>query len=576
MQRQTHLHRLRTETFDLCIIGGGASGAGCALDAALRGLKVALVEKNDFAAETSSRSTKLIHGGVRYLEQAVKKLDFGQLRQVKHGLEERHILLTNAPHLARPLPLLTPVFSRWEGWYYSLGLKLYDWFAARKDTLPKSRLLSRREALERMPGLNRRIQGAVLYYDGQMDDARYCLALVQSAAAAGAAVVNHVSVSGFDFDDAGRLTGAGLTDHLSEAGQTESFTIKARLFLNCTGPFSDHIRQMANPALPVRIQASKGAHIAIPQTVFALPASPAPRESSNNPIPKTQLPALLIPKTPDGRVVFLVPYGQHMLLGTTDEPCPDIGQEPRAERRELDFLLETLSPYLSRTPAAETATAGFAGLRPLIRAGGRADTKSLLRDHEVEHDARSGLYSLLGGKWTTYRLRARDAVDAVCRELGVQAECRTAAHRLAGAGELRAGELAERASRYGIDATVVHHLLQYYGDNSPAVIELVESDESLARPLVAGFPFIRAEVVWAARSEMACTLRDVLARRLRLEIADWQASGDAAPGVAAILARELGWPEEREKLERDKYRALLADFGAHLKTGGIENEKNHR
>ncbi|MBL7802635.1 MAG: FAD-dependent oxidoreductase [Saprospiraceae bacterium] len=631
MHRQTHLHRLRTETFDLCIIGGGASGAGCALDAALRGLKVALVEKNDFAAETSSRSTKLIHGGVRYLEQAVKKLDFGQLRQVKHGLEERHILLANAPHLARPLPLLTPVFSRWEAWYFALGLKLYDWFAARKDTLPKSRLLSRREALERMPGLNLGIKGAVLYYDGQMDDARYCLALVQSAATAGAAVANHVSVSGFDFDDAGRLTGARLTDHLPDPGQTGSFAIKARLFLNCTGPFSDHIRQMANPALPARIQASKGAHIAIPQTVFTPPPpttlsptessnnpfsnpqnpkpvahreqqqpfsqNPTPKnqlptpnsqhlsppESSNNPFPNTQhpipntpLPALLIPKTPDGRVVFLVPYGQHMLLGTTDEPCPDIGQEPRAERRDLDFLLETLTPYLSRTPAAETATAGFAGLRPLIRAGGRADTKSLLRDHEVEHDARSGLYSLLGGKWTTYRLMARDAVDAVCRELGVQAECRTAAHRLAGAGELRAGELAERAARYGIDATVVHHLSEYYGDNSPAVIDLVEGDESLAKPLVAGFPFIRAEVVWAARREMACTLRDVLARRLRLEIADWQAAGAAAPAVAAILARELGWPEERERVERDKYRALLADFGAHLKTGGIENEKNHR
>ncbi len=274
MNRTKNLDRLSNEEFDLCIIGGGASGAGCALDAALRGLKVALIEKTDFAAGTSSRSTKLVHGGVRYLEQAFKNLDFAQLRQVRHGLAERRIVLQNAPHLAHPLGLITPVFSWWEGLYISIGLKLYDWFSGHRlqvpdnqaaNRFPPSRWLNKREALGMMPGLSPNIHSAVLYYDGQMDDARYCLALIQSAAEAGAVVANHLEVSGFQKNDKGHLVAAIVKNQVENS---PAFELKAKQFLNCTGPYADAIRQMANPSLTPRIRASKGVHLVLPQVGF--------------------------------------------------------------------------------------------------------------------------------------------------------------------------------------------------------------------------------------------------------------------------------------------------------------------
>ncbi|MBL7774348.1 MAG: FAD-dependent oxidoreductase, partial [Saprospiraceae bacterium] len=257
MNRQAFIQKLESETFDLCIIGGGASGAGAALDAALRGLRVVLIEKNDFSSGASSKSTKLIHGGVRYLEQAFKNLDLGQLRQVRHGLKERQALLENAPHLTRPLPLLTPVFSWLAGLYYRIGLWLYDRLASRRDNLPPSRWLSAAEARRRLPGLHPRLHSAVLYYDGQLDDARYCLALVQSAVEAGAIALNYAELTGFEKDAKGRLCLAHVAD-VSPTGAEARWAIRARCFLNCTGPQADGVRQLANPALPTRIRPSKG------------------------------------------------------------------------------------------------------------------------------------------------------------------------------------------------------------------------------------------------------------------------------------------------------------------------------
>ncbi len=355
MNRAENLHRLATEQFDLCIIGGGASGAGCALDAALRGLKVALIEKTDFAAETSSRSTKLVHGGVRYLEQAFKKLDFAQLRQVRHGLEERRILLQNAPHLAHPLGLITPVFSCWEGFYFWVGLKLYDWFAglgrqrlaegSQKSGLPPSRWLSKREAIEMMPGLSPRIHSAVLYYDGQMDDARYCLALIQSASEAGAVVANHLEVIGFQKDAQGKIGAITVKD---DCEKDALFEVKAQQFLNCTGPFADNIRQLANPDLLPRIRPSKGVHLVL-QPEFL---------NSDK--------AMLIPKTSDGRMVFAIPFEGTLLLGTTDEPYHDLENEALLEADEVDFLLETLQPFVSKKIDKVDVKAGFGGIRPLL------------------------------------------------------------------------------------------------------------------------------------------------------------------------------------------------------------------
>ena len=249
MNRAKNLERLQNEHFDICIIGGGASGAGCALDAALRGFKVALIEKEDFAAETSSKSTKLIHGGVRYLEQAFKNLDFAQLRQVKHGLEERHTVIRNAPHLAHPLALITPVYSWIEGLYFTIGLKIYGFFA-KNDILPKAQWLNKKETFEHIPTLTPKLHSSVMYYDGQLDDARYCLALAHAADEAGAAVVNHASITGFEKDGHGKLSKAIFKDNLTE---NSNLKISAKLFINCTGPFADNIRLMANPTQEKRI-----------------------------------------------------------------------------------------------------------------------------------------------------------------------------------------------------------------------------------------------------------------------------------------------------------------------------------
>ena len=279
----------------MCIIGAGASGVGAALDAALRGYSVALIDRGDFAGETSSRSTKLIHGGVRYLEQAIKKLDLAQLRQVRHGLAERRTVLRNAPHLAHPLALLTPVFSAFEGLYMSIGLSLYGLFA-RHDSIPKGSWLSKADALKRMPTLTQKMHSAVLYYDGQLNDARYALALAHSADEAGAAVANYTALTGFNRDEIGKLASATVRDELT--GKTS--TIQATVFLNCTGPYADAVRLLANPTLDARIRPSKGVHIVLP------------RETLNSDT------AILIPKTSDGRVVFAIPFGDSVFVGTTD------------------------------------------------------------------------------------------------------------------------------------------------------------------------------------------------------------------------------------------------------------------
>jgi glycerol-3-phosphate dehydrogenase len=541
MNRSQHLEQLARETFDLCIIGGGASGAGCALDATLRGLKVALIEKDDFAAETSSRSTKLVHGGVRYLEQAFRKFDFAQLKQVVHGLRERRIVLQNAPHLARPLGLLTPVFSTGEALYYSIGLKLYDWFAGRKSGLPGSRRLDKAEALRSMPGLSPAIKGAVLYYDGQLDDARYALAIVQTAAEAGATAANHLEAIGFQRDENGELRTLLVQDRLNGSAP---FGVKARCFLNCTGPFADKIRSMANPALPPRLRPSKGVHLVLPADVLGAEF------------------ALLIPKTRDGRMVFALPFEGKTLLGTTDEPYETIEQEPLLEGREVRFLLETLQPFVKETPTGDQVSAGFGGIRPLVKslAGAAASTKALLRDHEVELDPVSGLISLLGGKWTTYRLMARDATDAVCRRLdwqsGATADA-TASCRLTGAEGYSADLWKKLAETSGLDADICRHLAAKYGGRALKVLDLAREEPASRERIHAGWPFIAAEIKYAARFEMTLTLRDFLARRTRLEMLDWNAAIEAAPVVAAWLGRELQWDAEKVSQMTQEYQALV-------------------
>jgi glycerol-3-phosphate dehydrogenase len=542
MNRLHNIQQLQNQQFDLCIIGGGASGAGCALDAALRGLKVALIDQSDFAAETSSKSTKLVHGGVRYLEQAFKKLDFAQLRQVRHGLEERHIVLANAPHLARPLGLITPVFSWWEGLYFSIGLQLYDWFASGKDQLPESRWLSKKETLSRMPGLSHRIHSAILYYDGQLDDARYCLALAHSADEAGAVVANYIQVTGFQKDSQQKIEALQVLDKLDET----SFLIHAKWVINCTGANADHIRKLANPSLASRIQPSKGVHAVLPHHIL------------------NSADAMLIPKTKDGRVVFAVPFEGALLLGTTDDPYSNPEQEPILEAKEIDFLLETLQPFLATNVSTLDVTAGFGGLRPLLapqtHSENGATTKTMLRDHEVEIDPGSGLLSLLGGKWTTYRLMAKDTIDAACRLLKIESVCTTEQHLLVGANGWNDQLASELSSTFGLEHDICLHLSQKYGVRALQIARLIQENTDWGKRILPHHPFLQAEVVYAVREEMVCTPRDFLARRIRLEITDWQQTLAATPVVSQLMGQELGWSTHETQRKINDYTALLEFF----------------
>jgi glycerol-3-phosphate dehydrogenase len=539
MDRKKNLQRLRTETFDCLIIGGGASGAGTALDAVTRGYRTALVEKTDFAAETSSRSTKLIHGGVRYLERAFKEFDFAQLTQVRHGLQERHIVLKNAPHLARPLALITPVFSWFAAIYYTLGLKMYGWFASGRDTLPKSQWLSKQAVKRRLPTLTDRLHSAVLYYDGQLDDARYCLALAHAAAEAGAAVANHLAITGFERDDTGRLTVALGQDLLTG----ENIRIEAKVFINCTGPYADHIRQLANSKLTPRIRPSKGVHAILPGHLL-------PGED-----------ALLIPETPDGRVVFAIPFQGQLLLGTTDDDYDALDQEPILEKEEVDYLLETLRPYLNQPVTADQVQAGFGGLRPLIATKPGESTKGLVRDHEVEHDDRSQLISLLGGKWTTYRLMAKDTIDFVAKALLPNDHpCATADHRLVGGGPVSPNLAQALALETGLAADICQHLVDHYGDRVEQVVATAQEQPSWRDRLHPDFPYIRAEVVYTTREEMSCTPRDFLARRIRLEILDWSAARACAPVVTEEMGKVLGWSTAVQAQQLQDYQGLIDSF----------------
>lgn len=553
MHRAENLQRLATEEFDLCIIGGGASGAGCALDAVLRGLKVALIEKSDFAAETSGKSTKLIHGGVRYLEQAFKNLDFAQLRQVRHGLEERHVLLQNAPNLAKPLGLITPVFSWWEGLYFWIGLKLYDWIAGKKRNLPPSRWLSKKETLHRMPGMNPRIHSAVLYFDGQLDDARYCLALVQSASERNVAVANHLELVELEKHPDGKIKSAVVID-LIDKGR-KKFEIKARRFLNCTGAHADTIRQLANFDLQERIRPSKGVHLVLSLQLL---------QSEH---------AMLIPKTRDGRMVFAVPFEGCLLLGTTDEPYTALDKEPVLERKEMDFLIDTLQPYITQPIDKNQVQAGFGGIRPLItpshqpnKQNSPKQTKSLLRDHEVEHDPVSGLFSLLGGKWTTYRIMARDAVDQIYWSLPLPFQhSSTADCVLFGSANYIPDLWIKIFKTYGLDSDICQHLALKYGDRAIILAELAHDTLELSERLLPNWPYLKAEVVYAAQFEMALTVRDFLARRIRLEILDWEAAISAAPVVAKYLGQTLNWTAAEIENNAAEYIELVLRFAQKLK-----------
>ena len=517
-------------SFDVCVIGGGATGAGSALDAQLRGLSAVLIEAGDFASATSSRSTKLIHGGVRYLQEAVTDLDPGQYNVVKRALRERRFMLDNARFLAHPMEFLVPCYSRWDVLYYGVGVKIYDRIAGKHNFFP-SRYRSAADSLARWPLLQGSgLKGTIAYADGQFDDARYCVALVQTFTQGSGEAVNHARVVSLRRDTGGKIAEAEIEDQLTGA----KTTVQAKIFVNATGPFSDHIREMAKPGVEKRLRLSKGVHILLP-------------------LDERVTEAVVVPKTDDGRVIFAIPWLGRLLVGTTDDEVTH-EDELVVKRSEADYLLRQLNRYLSRPYSVEDIVGGFAGVRPLVSSGKPGKTKKLIREHEVEIDRESGLISVMGGKWTTYRAMAEDAINAVQQQLGLAVGgCATREHHLSGSDGYSADYPKTLAATYGVPDPTARHLCEKFGTNAAGVLDLAQHQPELAQPIVAGFPAIRAEIAYSARNEMAATLDDVLERRTGLQFYSWKTAMEAAPVAAAVMQKEMGWDSARTQHEVEDY-----------------------
>lgn len=529
--RPDALDHIAGNKFDVCVIGGGATGSGCALDAQLRGLRTVQLEARDFASGASSTSTKMIHGGVRYLEQAVREFDFKQYEVLRRALHERIHMLHAAPFLTRTQRFLTPCFSRSDILYFEIGLKLYDWIAGRSALSP-STFIPRDKFLRRMPALNpARLVGGVAYSDGQFDDSRYNLALVSTFAEAGGEPLNYARVTAFEKGSDCKIRAVEVEDQLSP----RRFIVQARAFVNATGPHSDTIRRLASSGIRPRMRLSKGVHILLPLEVL----------SSED--------ALLIPRTEDARVLFAIPWFGRLLVGTTEQEV-SVNDDLYLTRDEVEYLLRHLNRYLAHPVTPDQILSGSAGARPLVRSASSRDTKKLARDHEIELDPASGLVSIMGGKWTTYRAMAEDTINAVQKFLGDPlAPSRTLGHRLVGSDGYTPDFWMGLASRYGVSELTARHLTEKFGSRATQVLGLVGGDSSLAAPLVEGLAPIAAEVIYGVRNEMATSIEDILARRAGLEIYGWRDAINAAPAVARLLARELGWSESTTRDSAAQY-----------------------
>mmetsp|Transcript_2551 Transcript_2551/g.6840 ORF Transcript_2551/g.6840 Transcript_2551/m.6840 type:complete len:688 (+) Transcript_2551:71-2134(+) len=549
--RCEQIQRLKQEEeFDLLIIGGGATGTGMAADAATRGLKTAVVEANDFASGTSSRSTKLAHGGVRYLEKAFKNFDYSQLHLVFEALSERKRLLRNAPHLSRQLPIMTPCYHFWEVPYFWAGMKVYDTLAGRQG-LTWSRYLTPYEAVRQFPTLRTEnvhegtLKGSIVYYDGQFNDARLCLLLACTAAEEGAAVANYTEVVDLLKDeDTGRVRGAKCRDKLT--GRT--FEVRARQVVNACGPFSDAVRQMSDPEARALVAPSSGVHITLPD-YYSVEGY-----------------GMIVPKTRDGRVVFLLPWEGHTIAGTTDSES-EITFNPRPSEKDIRFILEAIEDYLSVKVRREDVSSAWSGIRPLISNPDSANTSELVRDHLIMTD-RNGLVTICGGKWTTYRLMAEQGVDRAIEEgkLSPKGACRTPSLKVVGGDGYHLGLHTEIAQEYvvphrpgAIDTRVAKHLTAAYGDRARVVTRIAE-DQGLGHRLARGHPQLEAEVAYAARYEYCTGVEDFLARRTRLAFLDARAAEQALPRVVAILGKELKWGWFRRRKELAQGKEMLKTF----------------
>jgi glycerol-3-phosphate dehydrogenase len=542
--REQALRAIEGKTFDVCVIGGGATGSGCALDSQLRGLKTVQLEAEDFASGASSASTKMVHGGVRYLQEAIRNFDFQEYRVLIEALHERVHMLQNAPFLTDTRLFLTPCYRWLDVGYFATGLKLYDWIAGRNGLAP-SIVISRGQALKRMPTLaSNGLVGAVVYADGQFNDARYNITLVKTFTEAGGETLNYARVIALEKKTDGRLATAIVADKLTG----RKFIVQARSFVNATGPRADTIRRMATPDVPLRIKFSKGVHLLFPLEVL--------RSSE----------AMLIPKTEDGRVLFAIPWLGSLLVGTTDEEIDSLeGLHLVAE--EVQYLLRHLNRYLAQPVTSEQIASGMVGVRPLVSSGESKSTKKIARTHEVEVDSLSGLISIMGGKWTTYRAMAQDTIDAVQKFLGVSiSQCRTLNYRLLGSEGYSADYWKALTQLYAVPESVARRLAGQFGTRASCVMDLAKEEPELATPLAEGLAPTRAEAAFAIRNEMAVSIEDILSRRIGLQTHSWKQAIRAAPAVADLLARDLGWSEKGKQEALSQYFEKIRDL---METAGL-------
>jgi len=516
MQRDKILETLRQNPapWDFIIIGGGATGLGAAVDAASRGYRTLLVEQHDFAKGTSSRSTKLIHGGVRYLAQ-------GNISLVLEALRERGLLMRNAPHLVRHQAFVVPSYDWWEGPFYGIGMKVYDMLAGKLGLAP-SHLLSREETLAQIPTLEPEgLRGGVIYYDGQFDDARLAITLAQTVFDLGGSAVNYMKViSLLKTHDC--VCGIAAQD--METGET--FELNAHVVINATGAYSDAIRRLDDPTADPVIAASQGVHLVLDKSFL-------PGES-----------AIMVPHTDDGRVLFVVPWHDRAIVGTTDTPIDDLPIEPRPLPEEIEFLLTHARRYLTKDPTRNDVKSLFAGIRPLVKATDKNETAALSRDHTILI-SKSGLLTIAGGKWTTYRRMAEDAVNQAAILAGLdERPCITQTLRLHGWAE-------------NVEAEKSFNI---YGADWMNVQQLIQENPLFAERLHENLPYVAGEVMWAVRHEMARTVEDVLSRRTRALLLDAKASVAAAPKVAAMMARELGYDTKWQEQQVSHYRALAQGY----------------
>ena len=555
--RDAQLNRLKKEKFDVLVIGGGCVGSGVALDAQIRGLKTAMVEANDFSAGTSGRSTKLIHGGIRYLETAFWKLDYGSFALVQEALEERAHMLNAAPYMNSPLPIMIPIYKWWEVPYFWAGAKAYDLVASRQKSVPSSHYMDVDEALFQFPMLRGKgLKGAIIYYDGQMNDTRMGLTIALTAAQEGAAIANRVEVVSLLKDPGtGQVNGARVQDRLTGV----EWDIAAKVVVNATGVFADKIRKLDDPKAVELIEPAAGVHV-----MFPAHFSPAKM-------------GLIVPKTTDGRVLFFLPWEGCTLAGTTDSHS-DITMHPQPTAQEVNFIMQETNRYLTTNVAAKDLIAAWSGLRPLVKDPEKIKegTAALSRNHVIEVSETGKLITITGGKWTTYRRMAEDTVDRILREHAgllangdVSPQASTWNRKLLGAD--RAGIVcAQKFNQIGITLRndyelpedVSAHLVKSYGTRALQVAEWVragylDTKPGKAKRLHSRYPFLEAEVIFAVDQEYALKPMDILARRTRLAFLDTEAARAAVPRVVKLMGDLLGWSWRQRTMEKAEALAFL-------------------